>query len=293
LVEKQGRVYPLEGEFKVERNSLAFMPAPGSRFEEELRLPRKVRLAGRWKLDEHYNLRLILIETRDQRGGGELKIHGKIIGTEAEELVFQTHCKRGARKSRLSLLRLGGSWQADRFNRLQFLVGGNLEKNILRFQGVWEINRCQQIIYKYRKRDLARGTTRQEQLRFKGHWRINAKNRLTYILDLRKRSFFEFRVQMESPSLWAAKGEIKYRLGIGVKELRKERVLSLFGQWKIGRRGAISFEMDYGGNDIRRISFGARVFLNKNKQLVFELQDSRGKDLGIEVIFKTGMKIKW
>lgn len=285
VVYKNGRRYPVDGVFAVEENNLVFEPRQKSIFTKELNLSRKVRFEGNWRLADNKDLRLVLIETDNQVKNDELVIKGQIISAEVDAIVFQMHCIKEPDVDRIGLLRLGGRWQADKFNQLTFFVSRDVTEDILRFSGSWQVNKNQQIIYAYEKQDLIRKTRTLEQITIKGYWQINSSNRLAYILDLKNKSFFEFKVQMESPSLMGKTGEIRYRIGIGVKELAKERVFSLFGTWKINRTKSILFEMDYGEEAVKTITFGASVFLNRDNEFVFELKNRVGEDLGFSVQF--------
>ncbi|MFC1631690.1 hypothetical protein ACFL1I_04980 [Candidatus Omnitrophota bacterium] len=287
LLTQDGRRYPLAGVFKVERNRLNFTPERKAPLSEQLNfnLPKKITFRGRWRLDPNHDLNLVLIQTRSQHRGDQLKFHGKITSVRAEQLTFQIHCKDAQDKDVVSLFRLGGRWQADQFNQLQFLVSRDLRSDVLRFKGAWQLNKTQQIIYRYSKYDLVRKTKIEEELIYQGHWQFDAKNRLTYILDLKSNSFFAFRVQLESPNIRSKRGEIRYRLGVGVRGLRKQRIISLFGRWKFTRRGEIDFVIDYGQKGIRKLTFQTKVAISKDNQIIFELLNKKAEGLGLRVIF--------
>lgn len=285
LIKKNGQQYPVEGEFKIERNNLIFEPDRKSPLTKDLDLPKRIKFQGNWHLNENRDLKLSLIENDYQNKEDELEIRGKVISCETDAVVFETKCKKTATSDKFSLLRLGGKWQADESNELNFLVTKDIEEDILRFRGAWGVNQNQEIIYTYEKQDLIRKTRTQELITFKGFWQINARDRITYILDLKNKSFFEFKVQIERPDIKGESEEIKYRIGIGVRDLKQERVFLLFGKWRVRQKRTISFELDYGERGIRAIAFGASVVLNKNNEFVFELKNRRGEDLGIRVTF--------
>lgn len=285
LVKKDDKQYPIEGEFKIERNNLIFEPDRKSPFTKELDLPKRIKFLGNWHLTDNQDLKLVLIENDYQRREDELEIKGRIISSESDAIIFETKCKKTATEDKISLLRLGGRWQADESNELNFLVTKDIEEDILRFRGSWKLNQNQEIIYIYEKQDLIRKTTTQELLTFKGFWQISTQDRISYVLDLRNNSFFEFKAQLEQLDLRGDSNQIKYRIGIGFKDLKEEKVFSLFGRWNVNPKRSISFELDYGERGMRAIVFGASMFLDKNNEFVFELKDRRGKNLGISVTF--------
>jgi hypothetical protein len=285
LVSKGTRQYALAGEFKIEKSDLIFEPDRKSPLLKELGLSQRIKFLGDWQLTEDYNLKLSLTENDYQYKDDELEIKGRIISGEAQELVFEAQCKKTPLQDKFVLLRLGGRWQANEFNELNFLVSKYKDEDILRFRGTWSINQNQEITYVYEKPDRRRARRAQEFITLKGFWQINTKDKLVYILDLKNKSFLEFKVQLEEQNLRGEDAQIRYRLGMGVKELRQERVFSLFGKWNIRAKKNISFEIDYGKRGLRAIDFGASVFLNKNNEFVFELKDRREKDLGFSITF--------
>lgn len=285
LVKLDSQSYPIEGEFKIERNNLVFQPSRKSLLAKDLDLPKKIKFAGNWQLSPNHDLKLVLTDTDYQYRGDELEIKGKIFSIEPSSFIFQARFKKTPQEDRIVFLRLGGRWQADEFNQLNFKVTKDKEEDTLKFSADWQVNENQEIVYIYEKEDLIRKTKTTQYLEFKGYWQIDAKNQLRYVLDLKNNSFFQFKVQWERPNLGGKKGEIKYRIGIGVKQFYREKIISLFGTWKIKPRNSLLFEMDYGEDGIREIIFGASVFLNTDKEFVFELKNKRGEDLGIALKF--------
>lgn len=283
LIRKDDKPYALEGEFKIERNNLIFEPHRKSPFTKELDLPKRIKFQGNWQLSENRDLKLTLVDNDYQHREDELEIRGRVIACEADAIVFETKFKKTSTEDKITLLRLGGRWQANEFNELNFLVSKEREEDVLRFVGGWKINQNQEIVYTYEKQDLITKTRFEETITFKGCWQINARDRITYALDFKNKSFFEFKVQLLRPDLRGDERQIKYSIGIGVKDLREEKVISLFGKWKVQPKKTISFELDYGEKGIRALTFGASVLLDKNNEFVFELKDRRGKDLGFSV----------
>lgn len=286
LVKKGGRQYAIEGEFRVEKNNLIFEANRKSPLIEELNLPRITKFYGNWHLTENRDLRLVLKESNYQNKADELEIKGRIISCQANEVVFAVKSKKTLREDKISLLHLGGRWQANESNELNFLVTKHQEDDILKFKGSWRVNKKQEIVYAYEKEDLIKKTKAEELITLRGFWQINSKDKINYILDLKNKSFFEFKVKMLRPNLKGDQRSIKYSIGIGVKSLKQEMVFSLYGRWQIMPRKNILFEIDYGERGMRLVTFGADVFLRKNNQFVFELKNSQGENLGIRVTFK-------
>jgi len=143
------------------------------------------------------------------------------------------------------------------------------------FKGSWKLNRNQQI--EYTSEDGC------DKLTFKGYWNISCANRLTYFLEGSTTSRFEFKVQLESTSFYPKKGEIRYRIGVGIRQSRLtagSQLVVLYGDWKFGRNLGVLFKMDYGQGKVRVIEFGAGVTFSRNK-LTFTLNNEFGEPLGI------------
>jgi len=206
-------------------------------------------------------------------------IRRRFIAAESDSLVVETiQTISETKRQKLRLLRLKGTWRANEYNELVFEAAarrGTPKPDKYTFKGSWKINRNQQIEY-----NCGEGP---DVLTFKGHWDISSANRLVYFLEGSSTSRFEFKVQLESSSLYPKKGEIRYRIGIGVRQSRLTAhvpVIILYGQWKFGRNLGLTFQMDYGQGMIREIEFGAVVTFGRDK-VIFALENEFGEPLGI------------
>ncbi|MDD4954183.1 MAG: hypothetical protein PHG40_04675 [Candidatus Omnitrophica bacterium] len=264
----------IDGEFKVSKNNVLTyrVKKPSSSPLQEL------KLSGNWSLDKNHNLVLTLDKENNQRKGDRLTLEGEIIDASGNELVFSLATKYAGGKTHFYLIRLEGKWQADRYNRLGFLVTKDSGlPDELTLTGSWEINRKNQIIYSYTKSVLKTRTKLTRSLIFKGSWDISERNRLSYTLDKGTDSGFAFKVALGKP----AKKGMQYELGVG-REGAKKRYL-IFGSWKINERLGLIFEMPGAGQKSRDFVFGANCRLDKNSNLELRLKDARQKDLGMEI----------
>ncbi|MBU4303256.1 MAG: hypothetical protein KKC39_00580, partial [Candidatus Omnitrophica bacterium] len=211
----------------------------------------------------------------------------RFIAVESDTLVIetiQTVDKQGQSPSgtvpvsRLRILKLKGTWRANDYNELCFEV--TLRKGppeTYTFKGSWKLNNNQQIEY---TSEDGRDT-----LTFKGYWNISAANRLVYIFEGSSTSRFEFKVQLESPTLYPKKSQIRYRIGAGIRQSRRSaasQILILYGEWKFGRNLGLVFQMDYGQGKVRQIEFGAEVTFGHNK-VIFALKNELDEPLGITI----------
>lgn len=295
---------PVRGRFSVGKNNqlIYWLNGPAS-WCRLYNLPSKVSFIGNWKLNSNYDLELNLDETKSQYKADRLILKGEIISTDSDTLVFEIITyKQGLSPSELNrsnlketvpesthiqLLKLSGSWQADEFNRIIFTIKKKASPDVITLEGSWQINKNQQITYIYEKTNLKTKTKISNTLTFEGFWEINSNNRLTYILSRSTESRFDFRVQIESPNLYPQQGVIKYRLGIGLRQIRPSRnkVISLYGIWKFSRKTGLIFEMDYGKSKVHNIEFGTDIFLSQKDKISFSLKDTKGEPLGLNITF--------
>lgn len=279
-------LYP-KGSFTVDSyNQLVYEVTESTDWRQEHGISRRISLKGKWGIGPNHNLNFTLRKTPTQAGGERLLLESKIIQAKANSLVFSLSTQGKAGTHALRLLQLKGKWQADKYNRLQFLVKKIKTSDTLTFQGSWQVKN-NSLMYTYRETSLITKTKRTQILRFQGYWQINKPNRLTYILDTKGDSSFEFKAYLETPSLIGKKGAIKYRVGIGLKGSRlfKTETITLYGVWKLHRKTGLSLDIDYGEGRVKAIDFGAFVRINKNNKITFKLSNRERKDLGISVEF--------
>lgn len=261
--DKKGRQETLvvKGEFSIEGDGqLIYNVQEDAHWKREVNLPDKVKFRGNWQLNENHDLELILNETKDQYAKDILTLRGEIVGVESDKLAFAITSKKDRDIERTRLIKLAGKWQADKFNRIGFLVSKeDGDDDVLVFDGIWDVGKNHEIVYRYKKIQLKRKTKESRDIVFKGFWRITERNRLAYLLDTSGESGFLFKAQLEGPSVVGKRDEIKYKIGIGLTQYKRpvERVIKFFGALKFN--------------------------LTENDEIEFELTDSAGKRLGASV----------
>lgn len=276
-----------DGRFSTDsRNRLIYWLNEPRAWRARYQLPSKVSFEGNWRIGPDHDLELLLSKSRGKYTSQKLSLKGEIVSSVANAIVFQflSIDKRG--NSHFRLLTLKGNWQADKFNRIVFLVKKSARPDILTLKGAWSLDKNQQIVYTYEKRSLKRKIKVSKALIFRGFWQINSRNRLTYIISKGTGSVLVFRVQIESPNLYPAQGVIKYRLGIGFKRsgIINEQVIYIYGAWKLGKDLALSFEVDYGRYGIEQIEFGSRISLSTRDAIAITLLNKSNEPLGFSLI---------
>ncbi len=264
----------LDGKFQISKgNFLSYrVKNPSSSPIQQL------KLSGNWTLDKDYNLVLILNKENNQRQGDKLTLTGEIIDVKGDELVFSLSTKDYGQGTRFYLLKLGGRWQVDKYNRMTFLVSKETGiVDTLTFLGSWEVNRQNQLTYTYSKVDLKTKDKLIRLITFKGYWDINEKNRLSYVLNKEINSRLDFRVSLGKP----VNRGLQYEIGIGAGGARKK--ILLFGSWKLNERIGLTFEIPAEGGRNQSILLGATCKLDKGYNLELKLKNTRHEDMGIDL----------
>jgi hypothetical protein len=277
-----------DGSFSINKNNqLIYKLNEPLTWRKKYNLPNKISFIGNWKLNRNCDLELFLDETKDQFKGNSLVIKGEIISVDQDRLTFEIKNYDREGLLHIQLIQLSGTWQANEYNQISFLVKKKTLPDILTLVGIWQLNQNQQVAHTYEKTDLKTKSKISHTITFEGFWQINHKDRLTYILTNSVNSYFEFRVQLESPNLYPQEGVIKYRIGIGLKENRtfKTQVVFLYGAWKFSRKLGLIFQIDYGQGYIKNIEFGTNLYLTKKDKIIFALTNKRKEPLGIYITF--------
>ena len=165
---------------------------------------KRVVVAGSWGITKDHDFRYTLAKTAALWPGKQkLLFKAGLIEVGANSLTISVDSVNGDSDPLIRRLQLKGKWQADRFNRLQFAVAkARVGSRPITFNGSWEV-RNNSLVYSYSKAKLKTKTKRSRALRFKGYWEINKTNRLTYILDAKTKSAFDFKAYLETPNLIA------------------------------------------------------------------------------------------
>jgi len=277
----ESKYEPVKGEFKIDyRNRLTYQIKESKEWRRRYDVPGKITFEGEWSLSPNYDLVLKLAKKEWQRKSLTLK--GAILDAEKDFLSFKIKSRPSEGITRVTYLKLRGVWYSDRLNRITFEVRKREKPDILIFRNAWQLAKNKEIIYIYEKLKIREKHT----LTFRGYWELSDKNRLTYIIEKGNKSRFDFRVNLQTPNLYPARGKIKYRIGIGLKKRREEKLIVLAGTWKFSRELGLTFEMDYGKDRIRRLHFSSRLSLKGRDKLIFSLYTRDNQPLGISITFR-------
>jgi len=264
----------LEGRFRTDnRNQLSYrVRRPLGRGT-----PQQIRFKGRWGLAKDNRLVLTLDRWYQQVAGNKLTFKAQLIDVRDNEVVFTVRTRNDDRSQTLSLLKLGGIWQADAQNRLFFQVEEN--EGALKLKGEWRLNKRHEVEYVY---EMDRRRTKQI-IVFKGVWEMGGRNRLRYVLNHVIGSGFDFKAELRR----VLADRIEYSIGIGASG--RQKTITLFGSWRLDRRLGLTFEVTRGERRVERIAFGAKARITDKDKIELKLRTTDGKDLGAEMVLSRSM----
>lgn len=278
---KQRRV--LDGRFVMaKRNSLEYRIKSPAGISEDV--PHQLKLKGAWSLTADHNLKLTLDRSSGGAFGDSLIIAGDIIDVKGDALLFAVTTKRDEYIRTTYILEMTGVWQADKNNRLLFKVKRDASRyDTLVFSAGWEVNNNSEIIYRYERSHPGRSPKTMHSLVLRGQWKVAGRGSLKYELDAKSNCALNFRTSLGI----CGRDYIKYELGIGLaRRVRPvERVITLFGVWRIKRGSALFFDVDCADGKAYSMSFSAEARLTPRDTISFKLKSPDGslpaKDLGL------------
>ncbi len=269
----------IDGRFKIGKAStlLYHIKTPSDDISKKISLPHQLKFKGIWSLTRDHNLKLTLNKWRRQTFGDELTLKGEIIKVGAHSLLFAITQRTKENVASTRILKLQGSWQADKNNRLTFRAKRERGRfDLLVFDGIWEINRRHKIVYHCEKRFRKQ---RKHSLLFSGFWSLRRSKVLTYLLDLKGKSAFDFRIGKGI----AQGSSMKFEVGIGLSQREKlvRKDIVFYGRWKIKKGAGLIFEIINPGGRSSAIKFEAEAKLIGASRIKLALKSKRGKDLGL------------
>ena len=257
----------LDGKFKIDKDNQITYHIKKSQVSD---IPQQLKLKGKWALDKDHNLVFTLNKWGNQIAGNKFTIKSELIDAKDNMLSFALTTKDSGNNTHIYIVRLGGRWRADEYNRFTFNVQketGITDRITLR--GAWEVNKQNEIIYTYEKSTKI--------ITFKGYWDIAGKHRIIYVLNKEIKSEFDFKVSVGKP---AVRG-LEYEIGVGA--VPRKKIITLFGRWKVSKNSGLLFEMPCKEGKVHSVILGGWAKLDKNHKLELRLQNKTGEDLGIDV----------
>jgi hypothetical protein len=276
----------LDGHFRSgKNNSLVYHIKSPRRYLPRDNFPHKVKFKGRYAVTKSHDLLFTLDRSYKQKSKDSLLLKGDIAFVKGNSLGFAVTTRNSSGKRATRVLALDGRWRLDKNNMVLFEAERSKGANdILKFNGSWRVNKNNEIEYIYKKSILKRKTKLERKLSFKGHWDIIDKNRIDYSLSADNNSRFEIKAYLIKTGLPGRRSAHIYKVGASV--LGKSygpKTVKFLGEWKLTPNAGLFFQLGRVDGKVNSISYGAHVILGKRNELIFKLQDRKGKPLGINL----------
>lgn len=257
---------------------------PQDAWKNKFNPPEQISSKLFYSLDTEHNLNITLNKYSKSDKKETVSFKSEISNITSDSITFKTLSRRENAKQTYRSVSLKGRWQADRYNRIIFLIDKkDGSEDSLVFSGSWEINKNNSLTYSYAHRSLKTKKYKKETLHFKGYWELASGDRLVYILDNKIDSYFSFRCQLQTANLFPAKGKIKYKIGIGSENNNKEiKTIALFGEWKFSDNATASFIIKNSDGSLTETKFKASFKILKNNRLLCELSNTKTGELIIK-----------
>lgn len=254
----------------------------------------KFVLEGKWSLTDDHALSFRVRTADSYLQGKTLLFYGQIENVKSDLLRFRVRRSDPLSGIRSGMIELKGKWHADADNRISFSVAkGEGRYDTLKFQGAWQLNKRNELTYRYTETYLKTKTKKEQLIVFRGYWDLE-KHRIVYRLDKSDLSFFAFSASLRSKKLRAAEGAVRYNVGIkysrkGIfREIRQ--TITIYGTWKLGKDFSLGFETICSRKTRHVIHFQIDELLGSGTSFAVKLKTAKGEKLGAEVTFTKTFK---
>ena len=202
-------------------------------------IPQKIEFSGDYSMDKNHNLIFRLDKWNEQKEGNCLTLKTGILDASNDEIIFLLRAKEPGpgKKETLYTMKLHGTWQVDNYNRLTFGVkkeDGSI--NTLTFFNAWKINKNNEIEYNY-------GGPQGNVIIFRGEWELKDRYRLSYVLDNRIGSGFDFKVSSGMAFQKDKKTYLSFEININRSKKRQlTRKITLFLRHSFAKDKTVQLE---------------------------------------------------
>ena len=266
----------ISGRFKTDdKNKLyyeVYKPLPAD-------IPQKIKFSGKYYLDKKHDLIFTLDKWANQYAGNRLRLKTGIAHASSSEIVFLLSSKTSKKKRSIYLMTLHGAWQADKNNRLTFDVKKESDKNDnLTLFNAWKIGKNSEIAYSQGKN--------YDVVRLKGFWDIKKKHRLSYILNKKIGSAFDFKAKLGRIIPKKEKTYVKFDITIDIsKKKRVRRNVAFSGTWKLSRDKKILLEISPGKRKTLALKLTKSILDKKGCAYIESFVKNRERYLGAGIGF--------
>ena len=287
----KGKLFSSRKKDKQALDSLSFDGEIETKNEE--RELKRIVLDGVWSLTDENELKLKVIGNNSKIFGKYIILRGNIEKVDGSKIGFRIRECDTLSNLRTRNIQLSGRWAADSYNRLNFKVS-KLEgrHDILCFQGAWDINKHNELIYKYTEVVLKTKRKILRELVLKGHWSL-ARNKITYVIENEEEDI-TFKAQILRKTIHSSATSIKYSTQVTyiykgkIKKVKK--MLEISGKLVFRKDFNVEFKIKYSGVKKRSVHFIVEKVIYEKSKLSLSLVSSLDKKPCFEVLLKKPFK---
>ena len=268
----------VSGAFKIDEKNNLFYEINKS---QGIDTPQKIKFSGNYSIDKNHNLIFTLNKWNNQCEGNRLILKARIIDAKSDEITFLMNSRVSPTKGLTYIVRLYGSWQVDNNNRLTFGVQRDKDEvDKLTLFSSWDINKNNEVTYSCGEGSGVIG--------LRGQWALKDKYRLSYTLDKRINSGFDFTTSFGQVVPKGKGAYVIFDIGITIsKEKTIHRKITFSGKWKMGKGSEIILETSPLGNEkAASLKFTKEIFGQDGLAYIESSLRDKEKFIGAGMIFR-------
>ncbi len=250
---------------------------------------KRIVLDGTWQLTSSEDLILNLRGSDSRYFGKSIIFRGRITKLDANSISFRIRKSDTLSGLRTKSLQLNGVWQADEKNRLSFNVSkASGHYDTLTFQGKWDTGPNNYITYRVRETIQRTGRKKVHILALKGWWEI-AGDRLIYRFYKESPGEMVFTASLQSHSLRAKEGKIRYQVGVTIEDKRRLRTeavfVTVFGRWRLNHDLSACFWVKFGRGKVESLQAELRKIIAEKNSIKFFVRDRKNRSTEFDITF--------
>ena len=203
-----------------------------------------------------------------------LALKGEVVSANENGFTFLYRSRQDKRFIRTQTFHIEGFWYLTRSSQLRFRT--KYFGKILRFEGIWKINKATELIYLHERRKLKRGVIAFRQIHLRGFWQLSPHLRLRYSLEAGQDAL-EFRGKLSRLVSSQGRGKIYYELSGGYQKYLTHKdtgLLIIHGMWRPLSKAEIGFEIRISPKKSYFLRFRGSFRLTSKGRIEFSLSKS-------------------
>lgn len=240
------------------------------------KLSHSLKISGIWRLDKNCNLVFDVDESCNDVFGQSIGFSAKIEHAAKDYLEVSLLKRTTPGLRNVSSVKFKGRWKVDNYNNFIFQVQRTSGYDELIFGNNWQITKENQVVFFYKRKFLKKEIINSFIL--EGEWKLGV-DIIIFSIENEKDSELKFRLALSKKQVIFKKEKIDFTVGVEKSSLKS---FSVFGKWKHDK-DTLEFITNFGQKKTSWIFRVKRIF-SGGKDLSFELINTKGKPLGVELI---------